>query len=588
MSDCKAASIDFIVQDTNPQMAAVEDDIRKNLEEIGITVNTRFLTQEEYIEAELNGDYHIPFSRTWGAPYDPHSYMSSWAVPAHVEYSAIGNLEPPLTREALLSKIENVQTELSEQKINAQWREILEDIHDQSIFLPLWGSRIPYVINRRLIGFIPSQQAYSIPVNTIQVASGSMNATIAPGIGGLFKSTGPINPHQYSPNALWAQDWIYEGLVSYGQDGEIVPALAISWTTESAGEGQRATFQLREGVKFHDGTDWNCAAATLNLDHILSDVVRQRHQWSGVGQYLKSWTCNGDYELVLETSTPFYPLLQELTYIRPLRFASPSAFAEGLDSNPELHNSCESGDFGSKWDFLEEDVTCLGLNAPIGTGPFKFVSREVAGDGSDAKVVFQQNEDYWGQTPGIEYLTAIQYGTTDEVEAALMSGELDMAMGIGPLDPKQVQDLKFYHSNQFDVRHSDVIQHFLLVFNGNRAPTDDITVRRAIIHAVDKSTFLENEFAGLEQPVTQLLPRSAPYCNVDLNPKWGYDLEKAQLLNCPKSVSSTSSLSTGAIAGIAIASIVGVGLIGLLVRMIQGERQGKPVFAPVTESKEVH
>ena len=88
--------------------------------------------------------------------------------------------------------------------------------------------------------------------------------------------------------------------------------------------------------------------------------------------------------------------------------------------------------------------------------------------------------------------------------------------------------MKFYHSSQFDVRHSDVIQHSLLVFNGNKAPMDDISVRRAVIHAIDKSSFLEEEFAGLEQPVTQLLPMSAPYCNVDLSPKWGYDFEKAR------------------------------------------------------------
>lgn len=317
-----------------------------------------------------------------------------------------------------------MQKEFDQEKIASEWRSIMEDVHKQSLFLPLWGTRIPYVINRRLIGFTPSTQAYSIPVNSVQVSSGSKDVTIAPGVGAMFSSTGPINPHQYSPNALWAQDWVYEGLVSYGQDGEIVPALATSWEIESMGEGQRATFQLRQNVTFHDGMPFDCSAVVLNLDHVLSDVVRQRHQWFGAGQHLKSWSCNGDYELVLETSSPFYPLLQELTYIRPLRFASPSAFAEGLESDPDQHNSCEPGDFGAKWDKLEEDVTCMGLSAPIGTGPFKFVSREVAEDGTDSEVVFAAHEDYWGQKPGIETITAIQYASVEEVEAALMSGDL--------------------------------------------------------------------------------------------------------------------------------------------------------------------
>ena len=580
MTTCKAATLDFIMIEDDPQMQSVEDDIRMNLEAIGITVNAHFLNSTEYTDAELNGDYHLLFTRTWGAPYDPHSYMMSWAVPSHVEYSAIGNLQSPLTRESLLQRIDDVQKELDPVKIDSQWRGIHEDVHKQALFMPLWGTRIPYVVNRRLIGFSPSNQAYSIPVSNIQVASGSMNATVAPGVGSLFNSVGPINPHQYSPNALWAQDWIYEGLVSYGQDGEIVPALATTWNTVPAGTGQRVTFQLREGVKFHDGAEWNCNVAVLNFDHVLSETVKQRHQWFGAGQYLKSWTCNGDYELILETTVPFYPLLQELSYIRPLRFASPDAFAEGIDSHPDNHNSCESGDFGSKWDFLEEDVTCLGLKEPIGTGALKYVSREAAEDGSDAKVVFAKHEEYWGQKPGFDILTAVQYRSTEEVEAALKSGELDMALGVGPLTAKQVQDLKFYNSAEFDVSHGDVIQNSLLVFNSNKAPTNDIVVRQAIIHAIDKATFLMEEFADLEQPVTQLLPRSAPYSNVDLSPKWGYDVEKARLLNCPED-QETSALGAGAIAGITIASIVGVALIAFVGRMIKREKEGKPIFAPV-------
>ena len=86
---CKEATIDFIVKEDDPEMKAVEDDIRKDLAAIGITVNTRFLSDDEYRDAEVNGDYSVLFTRTWGAPYDPHSYMTSWAVPAHVEYSSI-------------------------------------------------------------------------------------------------------------------------------------------------------------------------------------------------------------------------------------------------------------------------------------------------------------------------------------------------------------------------------------------------------------------------------------------------------------------------------------------------------------------
>lgn len=226
---------------------------------------------------------------------------------------------------------------------------------------------------------------------------------------------------------------------------------------------------------------------------------------------------------------------------------------------------------------------CLGLKAPIGTGPFKFVDREfLSGDEStDAKVIFARNEEYWGTVPDIEFLEVRYYEDSEKVEAALLTGELDMALGVGPLTAHQVQNLKFTRSDLFDVRHSDVTQNALLVFNTGKAPTDDINVRKAIIHAVNKARFIEDEFAGLERPASQLLPLTAPYCNVDLSPKWSYDLAKAEFLNCPAS----DGLSTGAIVGIAVSALVVALLVAVVGRMIYGEKKGRPLFAPTESSK---
>lgn len=62
---CTPHELDFIIVDTDPEMAVVEDDIRVNLQKIGITVNTHKLDQETYIETERNGSYSMLFTRTW-------------------------------------------------------------------------------------------------------------------------------------------------------------------------------------------------------------------------------------------------------------------------------------------------------------------------------------------------------------------------------------------------------------------------------------------------------------------------------------------------------------------------------------------
>ena len=584
MANCKAMTLDFIIKDEDPEVAAVEDDIVQDLAKIGIKVNTRKLSGEDYIHAELEGTYNMMFTRTWGAPYDPHSYLNSWAVPAHVEYSALGELEPPLTRDSLFKMISDVQIQTDPVKIAQGWEEIQQAIHRQAIFLPLWGTRIPYVLNRRFGGFTPSTQTYAYSLESVKVFTGSKNVTIAPGAGGsLFKSIGPVNPHQYFPNQLFAQAWVYEGLVGYGQDGEIIGALASSWTIEDKGSGgSRYTFTLRDNVRFHDGSEWNCSVAKLNFDHVLSETVKARHQWYGTTSQLTSWTCSAG-KFVLETKNKYYPLLQELTYIRPLTFAAASAFSRGFDSHPDLHNSCNSGDFGKKWAYLEDQITCGGLK-PIGTGPFKVVSGDTQSD-DITEAVFARHDSYWGTVPDIEFLHLKYYADTAAVKTDLISGKLDMALGIGPLSPAEVQDLKFYHSDKVDVRHSDVMQHALMIMNVNASATKDIKVREAIIHAIDKARFIKEEFAGLEQPVTQLLPYSAPYCNVDLNPKWAYDLEKAELLNCPVP-GKDGRLPGWTTALIIIGSVALAGFMACALVMYVREKQGNPVFMPIDPEEE--
>ncbi len=76
---------------------------------------------------------------------------------------------------------------------------------------------------------------------------------------------------------------MYEGLVSYGDDGAIVPALATSWVTRPSTTvtgGVDIEFQLRQGVTFHDGAPWNAAACKITFDNVFNPVVAALyHSW---------------------------------------------------------------------------------------------------------------------------------------------------------------------------------------------------------------------------------------------------------------------------------------------------------------------
>jgi hypothetical protein len=82
--------------------------------------------------------------------------------------------------------------------------------------------------------------------------------------------------------------------------------------------------------------------------------------------------------------------------------------------------------------------------------------------------------------------------------------------------------------------------------------------------AINKVAIIKKEFSGLEQPVSLLFPTTAPYSDVDLSPVWDYNIEEAKALNCPvnSNSSSSSSLSGGAIAGIVIAVLFAVAILG--------------------------
>ena len=547
---CKPMELDFIVLEGEATLRAIEDDIAEDLAKVGITVNPRFLPRDEFNEAMVNGDFNMAFSESWGAPYDPQAFAASWNTPDEAYFAALAGLPEPNSQEVLAKKIDAALLKETEAEREEAWTEILQAMHEQATELPFSGKRIPAIINKRLTGYSPGHQQFDYPAHTLRVLSGPKTVTVAPGAQtGLFSSetgVGRLDAHSYRPNEFFANNWIYDGLVEYGPGGTLIPALATSWVVfdRPDQEGKEYYFTLRENVTFHDGARWDCSVAELNLNHVLVPPLTTGdwHGWYGMPGQIDSWSCPSDYELVITTRSSYYPLLQELSFIRPLRFMSPNMFIGGAESDPLTQNSCPTG-WGTITDF-DMTVECAGIvgggvnegGSVSGTGRWKYVKTDVDDEGMIEKIYFAINEDHWDAPSGshVEELIVVAYPDDAAVKAALLDGSLDAVMGAGVLTEADVADLKREHTDTVAVALTEAIQNRIVVLNTAKAPTDELQNRQVIIHAVDKKRIIDKELAGLAEPVQSLFPKDAPYSAADLTPIPAYDFEKAKLLNCPK------------------------------------------------------
>lgn len=521
--------LEFVFLEDDAVVRSIEDDVRSDLAAIGFNVVAKPLSKADLNTARQSGDFHLSISETWGLPYDPHSFAQGWIDGNGGEgiFPAMVNFDAPSSRQELLDMVEDVLQTDNPIIARSKWYDIHKYYHEQAVLLPLYGKRIPTLLNRRLSGYEAGYQQYDYPVQRLRVVSGSKTVTISPGArAGLFHTVGTMNAHVYGPNEFFSNNWVYEGLVAFGPNGGVVPSLAVSWTvTPNELGGDTYTFQLREGVTFHDGAAWNCDVAKLNFDHVLA-LQDTKHSWYGVGTKTEDWFCNNEMEFVLRTNEKHESYLNELSLIRPTRMMSPNAFVGGLASDPLTSNSCHT-DWGTVG-----DVNCVGIETVAGTGPFKYVSKQEA-DGTTTQVTFEGNTEWWGGTVDIERLEVVRYTSDVDVKEALLRGELDIVWGAGVLSDSDILEIASdpVYSERIQVGQSDPIQTAMMILNTGAPPLDDINVRKTVIHAINKGNIVQKELP-LASVVDNVFPRGAPYCNVDLTPRWSYDFEKAVLLSC--------------------------------------------------------
>ncbi|QEW23004.1 ABC-transporter substrate-binding protein precursor [Marinibacterium anthonyi] len=277
---------------------------------------------------------------------------------------------------------------------------------------------------------------------------------------------------------------VFEGLTRFMGDGSVVPGLASSW--DISDDGLTYTFHLRDGVTFHDGTTMDSADVKFSLDRARAEDSQnaQKALYTGIAS--------------IDTPDP-------LTVVVTLSEPNGS-FLFNLAWGDAVIVDAES---------IENIKT-----APVGTGPYTF-SEWVQGD----HITLTRNADYWGDQPAIATATFKFISDPTAAFAAMMAEDVDVFTGF----PAPENLPQFEADPRFQVLVGSTEGETILGMNNGQPPFDDIKVREAVAHAIDRQAIIDGAMYGYGTPIgTHFAPHNPAY--VDLTSLSDYDPEKSKAL----------------------------------------------------------
>ncbi len=327
----------------------------------------------------------------------------------------------------------------------------------------------------------PATSNEETPASTDDTAEARTDLTFA-----FFRGMESVSPHT-TAGEMWFQDAVYEGLVTVRNEG-IQPALAESW--EISEDGLTYTFKIREGVTFTDGTALDAYIVEANFDNIFQDS--KSLQWLESLLLCDSYRAVDEFTFEYVLTEPYYPALTEFGLARPYKMGSPDTFIEGEPRN---------------------------VTGSVGTGVYYLSDNK-----ADEYVVLQMNEDYWGEKPSIETVTMRVIPENQTRIMALENGEIDLIYGVNVLDAATLHIYDNDDRINYATSEPNLTKH--IVLNSHVPGLDDIVVRQAINHAINKEAISQGIYYGMEQPADALFPPNAPYCDIGLTP-YEFDMDKA-------------------------------------------------------------
>lgn len=277
-------------------------------------------------------------------------------------------------------------------------------------------------------------------------------------------------------------DNIYDTLVEYKEGStELEPGLATRW--ESSENGLTWIFYLRKGVTFHDGTPFNAEAVLFSLNrqhdktHPFHKVGGSYIYWiaTGLAEIVDKITAIDEFIIQIRLKTAYAPFIYTIA-ITPFSIVSPTAVKK----------------WGDKYS-----------NNPVGTGPFKFGQW----DRKD-KIVLEANDNYWDGRPMLDRIIfrCIPDNSVRLIE--LQQGNLHAMEHPNPDDLEQIRD-----DTMLELISEPGMSTGYLAMNMEKPPFDNLKVRLAINHAINKAPIIEQLTQGLGIPAKNPIPPTL----------WSYD-----------------------------------------------------------------
>lgn len=274
---------------------------------------------------------------------------------------------------------------------------------------------------------------------------------------------------------------IFEGLVKPNSDGEMIPAVAEKYTLSE--DGTTYTFTLREGVKFHNGQTVTAEDVVYSINRCAAVPEGQEKPLVAAFSAVKS------VEALDEKTVAVTIAQRDLEFISYMTAAIIPADYENQDT------------------------------APVGTGPFRFVSRTPQQD-----FVMERFEDYWGAPAWLDKVTYKICENADALVMNLNGGSIDLCAHLTSAQASQL-------NQNFQVLEGTMNLVQAIYLNNQAKPFDNQMVRQALCYAIDRQGIMDMVADGHGTAVgSSIYPAFAKYFLPELVDKYPHDVAKAKEL----------------------------------------------------------